>query len=275
MKKPVNSPVRWKFKLDLKMKLSFLLLLISAFAIQANTSYAQKVKMTLDLNNVSVSKVIDEIEAGSEFKFLFKTNTVDLNRKVSIHVKKENIENVLRILFKNTKTTYEIDNRKILLRKNTATTDSGDRSEIDEVLDQQIEVSGTVRDEKGFPLPGANVIERGTDNGAQTDFDGKFSIVLNGASPTLVFSFIGFASQEVLVGDQTTLNIVLKEDAAGLEEIVLVGYGSSRKKDVTGAVSTLKSESFNQGQITSPEQLIQGKTAGVQISTDEENPVVM
>ncbi|KZS42849.1 hypothetical protein AWE51_15895 [Aquimarina aggregata] len=275
MKKLRNSRAdnaKWKFKLDLKMKLSLLFILISIIALQANTSYSQKAKMTLNLDDTSVSRVIDEIEANSEFKFIFKTNAVDLNRKVSINVKNANIKNVLSILFDNTNTLYEIDNRKILLRKVTTTENSGDRSEINNDEDQQIEVSGIVSDDKGQPLPGANILEKDTDNGVQTDFDGNFSITLKGDTPTLVISFLGFTTQEVVVNDQTTLNIVLKEDAAGLDEIVLVGYGSSRKRDVTGAVSTIKSEVFNRGQISSPEQLIQGKTAGVQISTDGGEP---
>jgi len=182
MKKPGNSlaiNAKWKFKLDLKMKLSLLFILISMFVLQANTSYSQKTKMTLDMNNVSVSKVIDEIESNSEFKFLFKTNSVDLNRKVSIQVKNVTIKNVLSILFDRTNTFYEIDNRKILLRKVKSAEDSGDKSEIDTDVDQQREVSGVVKDQNGQLLPGANILEKGTSNGVQTDFDGNFSIVLN------------------------------------------------------------------------------------------------
>ena len=133
------------------------------------------------------------------------------------------------------------------------------------------EVSGTVSDATG-PLPGASVVVKGTTNGAQTDFDGNFIISDVDASSTLVFSYIGYKTQEVVVGNQTTLNIMMEEDAQALAEVVIIGYGTTTVKDATGAVSAVTSEDFNGGVISSPEQLIQGKTAGVQISQGSGEP---
>ena len=133
------------------------------------------------------------------------------------------------------------------------------------------EVSGTVSDATG-PLPGASVVVKGTTNGAQTDFDGNFIISDVDASSTLVFSYIGYKTQEVAVGNQTTLNIMMEEDAQALAEVVIIGYGTTTVKDATGAVSAVTSEDFNGGVISSPEQLIQGKTAGVQISQGSGEP---
>lgn len=133
------------------------------------------------------------------------------------------------------------------------------------------EVSGTVSDASG-PLPGASVVVKGTTNGAQTDFDGIFTISDVDAGSTLVFSYIGYKTQEVLVGNQTTIDIVMEEDAQALAEVVIIGYGTTTVKDATGAVSAVTSEDFNGGVISSPEQLIQGKTAGVQISQGSGEP---
>jgi len=132
-------------------------------------------------------------------------------------------------------------------------------------------VSGTVIDNNGVPLPGANVIVKGTSNGAQTDFDGNYSLNNVGSEAILVFSYVGYDSQEIAVNGQSTINVTLQEGNA-LDEIVVIGYGTTTVKDATGAVAAVRAEDFNGGIISSPEQLIQGKTAGVQISQSSGEP---
>lgn len=131
-------------------------------------------------------------------------------------------------------------------------------------------VTGTVTEENG-PLPGANVIVKGTSNGATTDFDGNYSLNDVPSDATLVFSYVGYTTQEIAVGGRSTINTALASDNA-LDEIVLIGYGSTTIKDATGSVSSVTSEDFNQGVIQSPEQLIQGKTSGVQVSETSGEP---
>jgi len=133
------------------------------------------------------------------------------------------------------------------------------------------EVSGTVSDANG-PLPGASVVVKGTTNGTQTDFDGNFTLNNVESDATLVISYIGYSTQEVAVDGRTTINVVLAEDAQALDEVVIIGYGTTTVKDATGAVSAINSEDFNSGIIASPEQLIQGKTAGVQITQSSGEP---
>ncbi len=135
----------------------------------------------------------------------------------------------------------------------------------------QMTVSGTVSDANG-PVPGVNVVVQGTANGAQTDFDGNYSISDVSSDATLVFSYIGYATQEVAVNGQPTVDVTLSEDAEALAEVVVIGYGTTTVKDATGSVTAVTSEDFNQGVINSPEQLIQGKTAGVQISQSTGEP---
>ncbi|EIJ37683.1 TonB-linked outer membrane protein, SusC/RagA family [Galbibacter orientalis DSM 19592] len=132
-------------------------------------------------------------------------------------------------------------------------------------------VSGTVSDATG-PLPGANVLVKGTSNGTQTDFDGNYTLDNVDATATLVFSYVGFTSKEVAVNGQSTINATLTEDAQALDEVVVIGYGTTTKKDATGAVETVKAEDFNKGVVTSPDQLIQGRVAGVQITQSSGEP---
>jgi len=132
-------------------------------------------------------------------------------------------------------------------------------------------VTGTVSDNSG-PVPGVNIIVQGTTTGTQTDFDGNYSLDVGSDDAVLVFSFIGYATQTIPVNGQSVINVTMQEDAAQLDEVVVIGYGSIKSKDATGAVATVKSDDFNGGVIASPEQLIQGKTAGVQITQTSGEP---
>lgn len=133
------------------------------------------------------------------------------------------------------------------------------------------EVSGTVSDATG-PLPGASVLVKGTTNGTQTDFDGNYTLSNVGSTATLVISYVGFKTREIAVNGQSTINVTLEEDAQALDEVVIIGYGTTTIKDATGAVAVVTAKDFNGGVIASPEQLIQGKTAGVQITQTSGEP---
>ena len=123
----------------------------------------------------------------------------------------------------------------------------------------------------GSDLPGVNVIEKGTNNGTATDANGNFSINV-GDNATLVFSFVGYTSQEVAVGTQTAININLASDVTSLSEVVVVGYGTQEKKEITSAVSSVKAEDFNRGTVNDPAQLLQGKVAGLNITRPGGDP---
>ncbi|MBQ0734403.1 SusC/RagA family TonB-linked outer membrane protein [Aquimarina celericrescens] len=139
------------------------------------------------------------------------------------------------------------------------------------MLYSQITVSGVVSD-AGGPIPGVNVLVRGTSNGAVTDFDGNYTLDNVAEDAILVFSYVGFKAQEIPVNGRATINVTMEEDAAELEAVVVIGYGTQSVKDATGAVAVVSTEDFNQGVIASPEELIQGKTAGVQITQSSGEP---
>ncbi|MDR1503855.1 MAG: TonB-dependent receptor [Prevotella sp.] len=129
----------------------------------------------------------------------------------------------------------------------------------------QKKVSGEVTDPMGSTLPGVNVLEKGTTNGTITDADGRFELTLQTDNPILIFSYIGFASSEVTVGSRTTLSIRLNEDVTQMDEIVVIGYGSTTKKEITGSIASIREENFVKGNITNPLQLLQGQIAGMSI----------
>ncbi|MDY7396806.1 TonB-dependent receptor [Aureibaculum sp. 2210JD6-5] len=139
------------------------------------------------------------------------------------------------------------------------------------VMAQQ-SITGVVTDKDGMALPGASVVEKGTTNGVVTDFDGNYSITLKGEQSTLIFSFIGYDSQEIAVGDKTTINVSLSEDAQQLNEVVVIGYGTVNKKDLTGAVTSIKPTEEAVEQSRGIEDVIKGRSAGVQVSSNGAEP---
>lgn len=138
----------------------------------------------------------------------------------------------------------------------------------------QTVVTGTVTDNQNIPpLPGSSVVEKGTTNGVTTDFDGNFSIEV-ADDATLIISYLGYAPpQEVTINGQSSISVQLLPDATQLEDVVVVGYGTQKRSDITGAISSVKSEDFNQGGVvTNPGELLQGKMAGVNITSNSGEP---
>ncbi|NHF58606.1 TonB-dependent receptor [Flavobacteriaceae bacterium TP-CH-4] len=269
MKKQLESGTSraMDFNFDWKMKISLLLVLFMSFALQANSTYGQRTKISLNMNNVTVEEVMDEIEARTEFRFIFNTKAVDLERRVFIRVAKSPVADVLKLLFQNVDTAFEIDDRKILLKrseKKKAETTSPDVATTITVTQDQT-VTGTVTDTDGVPLSGANIVEKGTVNGVNADFDGNFSLSLTTENPVLVVSYLGFATQEIAVGDQTEITVQLRESAASLDEVVIIGYGTRNRADLTGAVSTVQAEGISELPVTTFEQALSGQVSGVQL----------
>ena len=137
---------------------------------------------------------------------------------------------------------------------------------------QTTQVKGVVTDVTGYPLPGVSVLEQGTSNGVITDMDGNYEINLKGVNTTLEFSFLGFKKEKLLVGDKKVINVLLKEAATVLDELVVIGYGSVKKSDITGAIVSVKAEELQATSPQSLEQALQGRAAGVHVSTASAAP---
>ena len=242
------------------MKLTTFLLIISLLKVQANT-YSQNTKISLDLENATVEEIFTEIESLSEFKFLYNHRKINLDRKMSVKVENKKISNILRQVFVDTNVSYVVKNKQIILK-------TKERETISTVLEkpvQEISISGTVVDDTGGPLPGANVKIKGTKIGTTTDFDGNFTIEVPNKDAVIVFSYIGFKTQEIAVANQTTINVKLEASASSLDEVVVVGYGSIRKGDVSTSVGIVDSEGLADQLTTGFDQALSGKMAGVQV----------
>ncbi|SDF19160.1 Secretin and TonB N terminus short domain-containing protein [Pricia antarctica] len=260
------------FKFSLKMKFSTLLLLATLFSMQANETFGQRNKITLNLNGVTVGRLIDEIEGSTEFEFVYRLDDVDLERTVSVRVKKESITTVLDLVFQNTRTTYNLTDNRVYLVKRKKAVINLDTMNTTPKSFLQHSVSGSVTDSSGQPLPGASIVEKGTTNGVTTDFDGNFSIDVTDLDATLEISYVGFATKEVAINGQTNLLISLQEGAANLDEVVVVGYGTQRKRDVTGSISSVSTEEIAQRTPANVFEAVQGQLAGVQINTGSGAP---
>ncbi|WNH09509.1 SusC/RagA family TonB-linked outer membrane protein [Thalassobellus suaedae] len=261
-------------KFDLKMKLSVLFIFVVFFTLQANNSYSQKTKVSLNLNNASVSQIIDEIESNTEFRFVYKIKDVNIKRSISINVKKESIDVVLNKMFLNTNTSYSIVDRQIFLLKNEESTTAKEvfNQSVKENKIQTFDLQGIIIDAYGQPLPGASILEKGTKNGTQTDFDGNFSLKVSDKNAILLISYIGFIPQEISVNGQTNLSVTLQEDVASLEEVVLVGYGTQKKALVTGASVQVSGENLEKMSAVNALQALQGQSPGVQITSTSGQP---
>ena len=253
------------FKFDLKMRISVLLLLTSMFALQANESYSQRTKVTLNLENITVERLIDEIEDKTEFRFLFLLEDVNLKRIVSIRAKREKVNAILDRVFSNTETVYRIDDRQISLFKR------GEPEVKTNNEPPQISLRGTVSDEYGAPLPGVSVIIKGTSIGVVTDFDGNYTIEAQ-SGQTLLFSFLGMKNKEVVVGNSQVIDVVMEEDVATLQEVVVEGYRTvAKEKSVISSVQ-LSSEALESRPNASFAQSLSGQVAGLDIQTGNGQP---
>lgn len=262
------------------MRISFTQMLIAALFITASFAEegsAQNVldkKITIDLRNTSLRVALTRIEKISEAKFLYHSQLVSSREKISLEESDKPLSEVLDKLLEPFAISYEVTGNQIVLTK--IDDDPGYESRNQEAsLDMApilLAVSGVVNDENGNPLPGVNIVEKGTTNGTTTDVQGRFSISVRDESSILVFSFIGYQPQEISVGANTVLNVVLQPDVTSLSEIVVIGYGEREKKDLTGAVSNVTSDDIKKSVSLTPELAMQGRMTGVFVSTPGGNP---
>jgi iron complex outermembrane receptor protein len=241
------------------MKFITLFLILSLFRLTANYS---QVSLNLNMEETTIRQVLKEIEHQTEFTFIYDNTKINVNRKVSIELRDGSITETLDELFRGTEIAYKIIENQIPL---------GNRYE-DAEFQQRVVTGVVTSSEDGQPLPGVNILVKGTSAGTITDMDGRYEISLVSENAILIFQFVGFLPEEVVVGDLATINVSLVTDIVQLSEIVVVGYGSIERKDVTGSVATLKEGDFNTGVVTTPEQMIQGRVAGVQITSNSGEP---
>jgi TonB-linked SusC/RagA family outer membrane protein len=241
------------------MKLTALIMTIALFQVSA-ASLAQKVN--LDKKNAPLKAVFNELAKQTGYDFLVDAKALEKAKPVTVNIKNVSLEQALDICFQGQPLEYSIDDKSVVIREKEKTI-------IDRVKEYMnaVMVTGTVVDEKGAALPGVSVQIKGTSKTVATSSAGTFSISADKGA-VLVFRYIGFEAKEVTVGNETNLKIILREDQKALNEVVVVGYGTSTKKELTSAITTVKSEDFNAGVVTSPAALLEGKVAGLNITSD-------
>lgn len=219
------------------------------------TDIVNKEEITLNVVKRPISEILPMIEKQSKFIFVY---TVDLSQKVTIKLTSSSINEVMGALLKGSGLTYEISERQILIYAKNDPQKGAKR-----------QVGGLIKDENGEPLIGVSVQVKGSNTGTITDMDGRFTVeAANGQS--LILSYVGYKKIEVPATEK--MNILMNSDAELLNELVVVGYGTMKKSDLTGSVSAVKSKDFNKGLVTSPSQLIQGRVSGVNITNNGGEP---
>lgn len=245
----------------MKLTASFLLL-CSCFAFAGHAN-SQNAKVSLNKKHARLEEVLDEIERQTDNLFISNRH-VDLKQKVSVDVNEESVNDVLKKVLKNTDLTYNIEGINIILRR---------RSEKHslQVIQQVHKITGTVVDKAGLPVIGANVIVKGTTNGTVTDVEGRFSLEIP-ENAVLLVSYIGYVEREMQVGDESALSIILQEDTQALEEVVVVGYGTQKKINLTGAVESISSDVIEDRPIKSVADALQGTALGVTVTSAAGQP---
>jgi len=246
------------------MRISFFLLFACFFQVFAANNYAQTKKLTLSMDKATIAQVLQAIEDQSEFKFFYNNQLIDVTKKVDVDIRRKNIWEALENVLPDAGITYRVVGKQVALFQQVPVS-------VQPVIQQQ-PVTGKVTDEDGNPLPGVNIIIKGTMTGTITNADGNYRIEVDDPDATLEFSFIGYTTQEVEIAGREVINITLTQEVIGLDEVVAIGYGTQTKRNLTGSISKLSNESFNQSINTSVDQMIGGKVAGVQVVQNSGEP---
>lgn len=258
MKKKLNqlyALARRHKKTFLVMRCLLFFALISIFQVSAEVVYSQNARLSIDLSKTSIKNVLSEIEAKSEFYFLYNNKLIDVERIVSIKVKDEKIETILKTLFEGENVDFLVKDRHVVITP----------LEKKELVNPK-KIKGKVQNSTGEFLPGVTVLLKGTATGTVTDIDGKFSLSDIEDGATLIFSFVGLKKQEIFVGQQKDFTVIMQDTDLMLDEVVSIGYGVVKKSDLTGSVSTIGSDKLKDRSTGDIGSLIQGKASGVDVS---------
>jgi TonB-linked SusC/RagA family outer membrane protein len=291
----IDNKIDWLGKVFLTMKLTVLLLLIGTLQVVADGSYAQQV--SLRKKDASLLEVLKSVRKQTGYLFICDLQMLEEAEKVNIQVTNAPLKEVLDACFAGQPLTYNIVDKTIIVKKKKEVPrkrkeesdlrepypyfpDPGVKRRMTDIMQEKIKaetlfditVKGTITDEKGETLAGVNVVQKGTQRGTSTDEKGTFSIDITDPDAILIFSFVGYTSQEVTVARRSTLDIVLKVDNKALEEVVVVGYGTQKRSDLTGSVSSVKAEDIKSLPVRSVNEALQGRAAGVQVTRNDGSP---
>ena len=248
------------FKIFRIMKLSFILLCLGSFSLFAGSTFSQSAPVTLDVNNLPVKDVLAEIENQSGLFFLFSNKLVDVDRRVSLNVENTAVSGVLKLLFEGTNVSYLLADKQIILSPNELVELTDGR------LVQQMLVRGKITDEEGRPLPGVNILIKGTVTGAISNPEGYYQIEVPGQDAILVFSFVGYRTREFVVGTQLAIDIVLESEPFGLDEVIVTALGIRKQQKAIGyATQKVEGSSLTKAQEPNIFSNLTGRVAGLTV----------
>lgn len=252
-------------KLLLTMKLCLLFLMISTVTLLANSSYSQSTLLSVQIKDGTFRDLIEEIEAQSEFIFVFTKGSIDLDKRLSVSASGQKVEKILDEVLKSMNASYRIFDRQIAIGVEDKDGNLILPAIFSNVSEQPKtrQIEGRVIDSKGDGIPGCAVMVKGTTVGMITDAEGKFSLTIPLDAKILTFSFIGFESQEINIGNKSSINVSLKEMTVGLDEVVAVGYGIQKKVTITGAVTQVKGAELLKSPVPNLSTALVGRTSGV------------
>ncbi len=221
--------------------------------------------ITVHIEDQEIETALRKISKQSSIRFIYSPQLIQAGRKVTLHANNQALDHILRTLFDPLNITYEMTGKQLVLRAGPRT---GPLPEslpplLPPMADRTL--SGTVTDNNGETLPGVRIVVKGTQRGTTTDVNGKYSLLMPEEEVTVIFSYVGYITQEIVVGDRTNLDVSLTVDTRTLEEVVVVGYGTQRKETLTGAVSSIRSEDIKTTKTENLISNIQGKIPGLQI----------
>ncbi|WFE82805.1 SusC/RagA family TonB-linked outer membrane protein [Parabacteroides chongii] len=250
------------------VKLACLLISLISFSSlithASNPSETSEEVLTVQMQNKTLKEVFSYIEKNSSYVFIYE-EAVDLEKKINVNISDKSIEDIIKEVFSSNGFSYIIKGRQVIVKKAKET-----NSSIPVTAQNDIVIRGTVTDHTGMPLVGVNVIVKGATIGTVTDIDGHFDLANVPKEATLLFSYIGYQSQEVKV--QETMTIKLKEDNELLEEVVVVGYGTQKKANLTGAVDKISSETMDALQVNTIGEALQGQIPNLNIDIADGKP---
>ena len=261
---------------------SFIAMIFTGVSLARDVSAQELLnrKISVQIENQGVLSILTTIEKQADVKFTYRPKLIATSQKMSLNVSNETLSQVLDRVLNPLKIKYKAIGNQIILSR--LATSSNTSNTIEEKLDEtnpneklfvaELQVVGTVTDDKGAGLPGVSVFVKGTQKGTSTDQNGKFVLSVADDKAVLVFSSVGFEPQEVIVGNRTSINISLKVDVKALGEIVVVGYGSQRKQDITSAVSVINMKDIGEQPANNMNQMLQGRAAGVVVKTKSGAP---
>ena len=280
------NKIKWVYML------TCVLVLMQTILFQAIGSPSE-IKVSISSREIPLKTVLNKLEQQSGYHFFYNTEQIDITRKVSVKLE-GSLDEALKTLFDNSEVSYQVKGKQILLKKRQSIkplSAYNDKSlqvgadlkplpvelknpEIERVVLPKLDrtVKGKIREASGEPLPGVNVAIKGTTRGAISDVEGNFSLDVPDKNAVLVFSFVGYERKEITVGDQSSLEVTLRVDPKSLEEVVVVGYGTVTKKDLTGSVSSISSADFKNHPMNDFSQVLQGRAPGLSVTNTTGSP---